>query len=329
MKIFITGATGYIGRQVALHLANKGHVLHAIVRSPKKAQLLQHPNIALFEGDLHQPEQLSAAATGCDVCLHAAAYAAIYTKQIELFEEININGTKNVFNAAKTAGIKRFILISSAGIYGPSEGDIPVTENSVRKTTFFNEYERTKAIADDWVLEQNSPEMTTLSLNLTRVYGPGQLTEANAGTRLIQQVIQGWRIIPGDGKNIGNYVFIDDVVQACENALTLGNGGNRYIIGGENLSFDEYFGAVKQATNARQKMIYTPVWLIMAVSYVMLLLAHFGRTPLITPQWAKRYMKNWILDSTKAQTELNHIPTAFKVGVKQTVAWLQNGSTLN
>lgn len=329
MKIFITGATGYIGRQVALHLANKGHVLHALVRSPQKAQLLQHPNIILFEGDLHQPERLQIAATGCDACLHAAAYAAIYTKHIELFEEININGTKNVFNAAKTAGIKRFILISSAGIYGPSEGDIPVTENSVRKITFFNEYERTKAIADDWVLEQNSAEMTTLSLNLTRVYGPGQLTEANAGTRLIQQVIQGWRIIPGDGKNIGNYVFIDDVVHACENALTLGNGGNRYIIGGENLSFDEYFGAVKRATNAQQKMIHTPVWLIMTVSYVMLLLAYFGRTPLITPQWAKRYMKNWILDSTKAQSELKHSPTTFEVGVKKTVVWLQNGSPLN
>lgn len=329
MKIFITGATGYIGRQVALHLANKGHVLHALVRSKQKTQLLQHPNIVLFEGDLHQPEQLQAAAANCDVCLHAAAYAAIYTKQKELFEEININGTKNVFAAAKANGITRFILISSAGIYGPSEGNTPVTEKSVRKVTFFNEYERTKAIADDWVLEQNSPEMQTLSLNLTRVYGPGQLTEANAGTRLIQQVMQGWRIIPGDGKNIGNYVFIDDILIACENALTMGKGGNRYIIGGENLSFDEYFGVVKQATNARQKMIHTPVWLIMAVSYIMLLLAHLGRTPLITPQWAKRYMKNWILDSTKAQTELNHSPTVFKDGVKKTVAWLQNGSTLN
>jgi NAD+-dependent farnesol dehydrogenase len=323
MKIFITGATGYIGQQVALFLANQGHTLHALVRSQQKTTLLQHPNINFFSGDVGQPQALSNAAQGCDVCIHAAAFSALYTRNKNLFEEINITGTKLVFEAARTNGIKKFILLSSAGIFGPSNGK-PINEDTQRTLPYFNEYERTKAVAEKWVLEQNSTNMPVVALNLTRVYGPGQLTEANAGTRLIEQVMnKGWRIIPGNGKSIGNYIYIDDIPVACQKAIEHGKGGNRYIIGGENLSFNQYFDYVKTATNAKQTMVHLPVSIIMAIAYVMQWLAFIGITPTITPPWARRYMYNWVLDTQKAANELGYTPTQFMVGVQKTVSWLK------
>jgi NAD+-dependent farnesol dehydrogenase len=326
MKIFITGATGYIGQQVALYLANQGHTLHALVRSPQKTTLLRHPNITFFTGDVGQPQALNNAAQGCDVCIHAAAYSALYTRNKQLFEEINITGTRLVFEAAQKNGIKKFIHLSSAGIFGPSNGT-PINENTQRTLPYFNEYERTKAVAEKWILEQNSTQMPVVSLNLTRVYGPGQLTEANAGTRLIEQVMnKGWRIIPGNGKSIGNYVYVDDIPVACQKAIEYGNGGHRYIIGGENLSFNAYFDYVKKATGAKQAMVHLPVAVIMATAYVMQWLAYIGITPTITPPWARRYMYNWVLDTQKAETELNYTPTSFKVGVEKTVSWLKQQS---
>lgn len=322
MKVFLTGGTGYIGNRIALHFANKGITVHALVRSKQKSTLLMHNNILLFTGDIHQADALETAMQGCDVVIHSAAFSALYTPKEELYAEINIKGSQNVFTAAQKVNVKKIIYISTAGILGPSD-DMPVHEETKRTTPYFNEYERTKAEAEKWLLAQSNDSLAISSLNLTRVFGPGQLTEANAGTRLIHQVANGWRIIPGDGKSIGNYVYIDDVLDACYQTIEKGKSGHRYIIGGDNIDFNTYFSVAKKTTGATQKMINLPVSIIMGLSRVMLWFAPLGIAPTITPPWVKRYMYNWVLDNTKAKTELGISFTPFEEGVEKTVEWLK------
>ena len=327
-KIFITGATGYVGQRVALHLAAKGYLVHALVRSPQKSGLLNHPGITLFNGDISNKESLKAASAGCDVCIHSAGFSALYAPNPKLYHDINVKGSQLVFEAARENNLRKFIYISTAGVLGPSLNG-PVNEYSPRKVPFFNEYETTKAKAEEWLLANTADTMPVASLNLTRVYGPGQLSEANAGTRLMLNVMKGWRIVPGNGESIGNYVYIDDVVTACESAITRAVGGHRYIIGGENLSFNRYFEVVKSVSGAQQKMISLPVSVILLMAYTMQALAVFGVKPYITPPWVRRYMYNWVLDVTKAREHLEYNPTSFEEGVKKTINWLKSLETQN
>lgn len=326
MKVFITGATGYIGHRLAHNFASRGHIVHALVRSPQKADTLQHKNIVLFSGDVNNNRALTEASRGCDVSIHTAAFAAIYAKDPSQFEKINIAGTREVLNASQENGVKKFIFISSAGVLGPSSLG-PVTELTERSIPYFNEYERTKGVAQSFVLQQNSENMPTVALNLTRVFGPGLLTEANATTRLVDKVAkQSWRIIPGNGKSVGNYVFIDDVIQACHRAIEKGRGGHNYIIGADNLSFNEFFETVKKLSGANHAMIKMPVGVIMTASRIMKLMARFGSNPAITPEWVKRYMYDWVLDNTKARTELEMEFTPFEEAIKKTLEWLKKTS---
>lgn len=322
MKVFLTGGTGYIGNRIARYFADRDIPVHALVRSKQKAGLLHHENIRLFSGDLHQPDALEEGMQGCDIVIHSAAYAALYTPKPELYGTININGSQQVLEAAKKTEVKKIIYISTAGILGPSS-QTAVHEDTQRTLPFFNEYERTKFEAERLMLENSSEQLPIVALNLTRVFGPGQLTEANAGTRLIHQVANGWRIIPGNGKSIGNYVYIDDVLNACYLAIEKGQGGHRYIIGGDNIDFNTYFDVAKKVTGATQKMIHLPVGVIMGMSRIMLMLAPLGITPTITPPWVRRYMYNWVLDNTKAQQHLGVSFTPFEEGVQKTVEWLK------
>ncbi len=322
MKIFLTGATGYIGNRIAHYLVDKGITVHALVRSKKKNNLLARKGIVLFYGDLTNTNTMLEAMLGCDTVIHSAAFAAIYTPTPQLFTDINVKGSQQVFYAAQKSSVKKIVFISSAGVLGPSNG-IPINEESKRVLPYFNEYEQTKAEAEQWLLNKSSTTLAVTALNLSRVFGAGQLTEANAGTRLLQQVAQGWRVIPSNGKSIGNYVYIDDVVEACYQAIAKGKEGERYIIGGENLDFNTYFEVAKKYTHAQQKMIHLPIWVIMTAARVMKFLAAFGVKPAITPSWVKRYTYNWVLDNSKAKKELGIQFTSFEEGVKKTVEWLK------
>src|SRR5690606_29121799 len=104
MRVFITGATGYIGANLALKLANAGHTVHALVRSPEKAFMLDHPNIKLFKGDLLDIARIHQAIQSCEAVFHLAAYARVWAEEPSTYFESNVDGTKNVMQAALDAG---------------------------------------------------------------------------------------------------------------------------------------------------------------------------------------------------------------------------------
>jgi farnesol dehydrogenase len=321
-KIFLTGATGYVGERLALRLAEEGWEVHALFRDKAKAAALSHPRIRLFPGDVTQPQSLEAACAGCDTVIHTAAFLAVWTRDRSLFDKVNVGGTQAVWHAAREAGTQTFIYTSTAGSLGPSAGEL-VQEDSPRRFPFFNDYERSKAEAEAWLLGQ-PPAMRTMVLHLTRVFGPGQLSEANATTRLMKQVAEGrWRIIPGGGEKQGNYVYIEDVIEGHLLALAAGKPGERYIIGGENLSFDAFFQRVRALAGSKQRFFHLPTPLILASAHLMELAARWGGIqPAITPAWARRYLFDWKLSSDKALRELGYRSRPFDEAAQSTLAWL-------
>ena len=322
MSVFITGSTGFIGVHLVNRLAESGQTIHALYRSEEKKKMLKHPNIKLFNGDIMDINSLEKAMEGCKYVYHVAAFTKIWSKNENTVYELNVNGTKNVLDAALKLGIKKVIFTSTAGIFGPSITE-KVDENSVRKIDYFLEYEKSKAKAEELIKSYSKNNMEITIVNPTRVYGPGLLSKSNSVTIMMQAYTDGkWRFIPGDGRSIGNYVFIDDVVNGHILAMEFGKNGEKYLLGGTDLNYIELFSILRKITGKKYFMLKIPFVLISLMAEIMLLFSKiFNIPPAMTPSLIKKFSYSWEVSSQKAINELGYSITPFETGAIQTLQW--------
>jgi nucleoside-diphosphate-sugar epimerase len=325
MKIFITGATGYIGQKLVARLLNQGHEVHALCRNKPESRLFENPRIKIFRGDLLDKEIIHQATTGCDQVYHIAAFARVWAKNPQTFFDINTQGTVNVLEAALDNGVKKVVFTSTGGTYGISNGK-PITEDMVRGIDFFNEYECSKFIAEEQVLRYVQKGLDAVIVHPTRVYGPGVWTESNAVSQLVRRYIMGdWHIIPGNGKAVGNFTYIDDVVDGHLLAMDKGVPGEKYILGGENLDFNSFFNLLKKLSEKSFLLFRVPMPLIMMYGRQEEILAKwFGKAPMVTSKWTIKYKLNAAFSSEKAIRQLGYRITPIETGLARTLRWLQD-----
>ena len=327
MKYLIAGATGYIGTQLAKKLAREGHTVHALYRSEAKTEGLKGEGIELFKGDISDRASLENAAHGCDGVFHVAAFAKAWAKDPQTFYRQNVQGSLNVFNAARYAGVSKVVFTSTAGVISPSNST-PSNEQTLRELAQFTHYESSKAQAEEAAAKLCREGMNIVTVNPTRVYGPGLLSDSNGVTRLIKMYLEGkFKLLPGNGSSIGNYAFIDDVVAGHMLAMQHGKSGERYILGGENVSFTEFFNLLSDVTGKDTHLYKIPIPLMKFAAKVMEIRANLtGTPPILTPPWVKKYLYNWELSTEKAERELGYQPTPIGEGLSRTVDWiLRNG----
>jgi farnesol dehydrogenase len=323
MKCFLTGITGFIGTNLARQLMVDGHQVHAIIRNPGRTDLPDIPGIKYYKGDLHDKHVLLEAMKGCEVAYHLAAFAKPWARDRSDYYRINVEGAINVFSAAQQAGVKKVVFTSSAATMSPSPGTDPVDESRARDIPYFNLYESTKAEAEEKAKEFSRNGLPVVTVNPSRVFGPGPINPSNSVTRMILSYQRGkWRIIPGDGKKVGNYVYIDDVVHGHILAAMYGKAGERYILGGDNLTFDEFFKNLEDVCHKHHRMFHLPLPVMTAAASLMEAQAAVtGIPPLITASFVKKYLNHWSLNSNKALQELGYKMTPFREGVLKTLEW--------
>lgn len=325
MKVLVTGATGYVGQRLAFRLAEDGITVHALCRSPDKAKALAHERIRIFYGDVGNSESLRRAAEGCRQAYHAAALVSVWAKDPDDYRRINVGGTLNVLAAAASEGVERVVITSTAGVFGPSHGGL-VDEATPRRVPFFNAYESSKAEMHAAILGKTDEGLQAVIVCPTRVFGPGPLVEGNAVTRMVQRYIEGrWRALPGDGRRSGNYVFVEDVVGGHLAAMAKGRPGESYILGGDNATYRDFFAELAAVSGRGQRLHPVPIGALMAYAWTEQKRADwFGRKPLITPSWVRRYNHDWANSSAKAAAELEYRPRPLKDGLALTVDWLRS-----
>lgn len=325
MKVFVSGATGFIGIQLVKRLVKQGDTVHALYRSETKADLIRLPGVKLFKGDILDPSSLAFAMKGCHAAYHTAAFAGVWSKDPEQVFRLNVDGAMNVIEAAGKSGTARVVLTSTAGILGPSQKE-PVHESTPPPSAFFTLYEESKFQLEQKLLghKEGSPEVVIV--NPTRVYGPGYLSESNGVTRMIKQYMEGsWRLIPGNGQRTGNYVYVEDVVSGHLLAMQKGLAGERYVLGGENISYMQLFQYTRNASRVSHRLFKVPLWLMLTVAGLMQgISAITGRPPLIVPNLVRKFSHDWIVSSQKAIRELGYEARKAEEGIKQTVKWIQN-----
>ncbi|GAB4489749.1 MAG: NAD-dependent epimerase/dehydratase family protein [Raineya sp.] len=326
-KVFITGATGYVGEQLARKLANQGYITHLLVRRKQKAQQIfkDDAHFKIFEGDILEKEKVRQAMKDCQEVYHLAAYAKVWDKDPNAFVKMNIEGTKNVLDNCLSQKIEKVVITSTAGVLGPSVDGKMVDENTQSAIPYSTEYERTKAIAEEEAKKYLEKGLAIVTLNPTRIYGAGQRSESNAVTMLLEKYWQGkWRIMPGDGKRVGNYAYINDVVEGHLAAMQKGRTGERYILGGENVSYQELFDLFGEVTQKKLTLFKMPIAFMMSFAHLQMLKTQLtGKPPLITPNFVRKYLYDWKVSTQKAENELGLKITPLKIGLEKTLEWLK------
>jgi farnesol dehydrogenase len=323
MNLFITGATGYVGQKLLKRLINQGHTVHILCRSIPTGPLYENSRVRIFRGDLMDRSIIETAMESCEQVYHLAAYARVWAKNPKTYFDTNVTGTVNILEAALHQGIQRMIFTSTGGIYCANKDEV-ITEETSRTQDFFNEYESSKFIAEEKVLEYSRKGLHTVIVQPTRIFGPGCLTESNATTALIKNYISGdWHLLPGSGKSIGNFTYIDDVVNGHLLAMKYGHSGERYILGGENVSLINLFEIIQNLTGKYYALIPLPYPFLAAYAWQEEKLAEwFGQHPRITTKWIKRLTLDLPYSSEKAIRDLGYSITPLQQGLQQTLDWL-------
>ncbi len=321
--VFVSGATGFIGSRLVERLADAGSTVHALYRSETKADLIRRKEIQLFKGDILDEASVISAMQGCNAAFHVAAFAGVWSKDPSLIYRLNVDGAMNIVRAAATCGTKRVVITSTAGILGPSDGKA-VNEETSEPASFFTTYEASKSIMERRLRELAGSAPEVVIVNPTRVYGPGVLSESNGVTRMIGQYLNGkWRIIPGDGKSSGNYVQVEDVVTGHLLAMEKGKPGERYVIGGENITYNQLFEMIREIGRVDFRLFHIPPGLMLSIARLMGLWTKLtGKAPLILPGLVKKFNHNWIVSSEKAIKELGYNPMSARDGIGKTIEWL-------
>ena len=324
MKVLLTGATGYIGHQLALKLAIQDYEVHALVRDLGSKKIPRHKNIIPVKGDICEYETVQSAIKNCDYVFHTAAFTDLRCNKIDNFYKINVVGTRNVLEASMEERVKKVVYTSTLSTFGPALYKVPITEIQPRIASYSNDYELTKSMSEDVVSEYVKKGLNCTILSLTRVYGPGLKTYSNGVNSLIFKMLNDKVLFVPSKLNIeANYVFIDDVINAELLALENGKSGEKYIIGGENSDYKTLFNHIKEISKSKIKTFQIDYNLVKnSIVFLNNLNSIFGRNFSLTPKVLDSLFTNRSASSQKAISTLNYKLTPFKIGLKQTINYL-------
>lgn len=326
MKILITGATGYVGHRLALTLAERNNEVNILVRNLDSRNIPQHKNIKVFTGDITEMQSIKPAINECKQVYHTAALVKAFDKDSSLFYKVNVDGTRNLLELALETEVEKFVFTSSCSVIGPTL-KAAMCENDKRISPLDNDYDATKYLAENLVKEYSKKGLHTIIVSPSKVFGPsGFEAKSISVNTVISKFINGEpTFIPMPSKLIANYCFIDDVVEGHILAMSKGNVGENYILGGENISFSEFFHTIGSLSENKSKLIEIPRSIMKTVALMQWIQFKItNKEPLITENGIRQIYCNKIFSSEKATQELGYVITPLREGLQQTIHFLKN-----
>lgn len=262
MKVFLTGATGFIGGGMARALRERGDEVVALVRTPAKAAALRELGCALVEGDLGDRDAITGAIAGCDAVIHGAAIyeVGIPRSKRPAMEAANVQGTENVLGAALQAEVPKVVYISTVAVFGDTKGKV-VDEGHRHSGEFCSYYEETKHRAHQVAKRLVDDGLPCVIVQPGGVYGPqdhsalGDLIKRFAAGRLPALVM------PDLGFTL---VHRDDVVRGTLLALDHGRIGESYVLGGDITTMGGMIGTLAEVLGRRPPRLTIPTLMLKA-----------------------------------------------------------------
>ncbi|MGH2627033.1 MAG: NAD-dependent epimerase/dehydratase family protein [Anaerolineales bacterium] len=315
--VLVTGATGLLGSALCRSLIALGHPVRALHRPTSSLILIEGLPVTRISGDVLQPETLPLAVEGAEWVFHAAAEAAHWRRPADLIRTA-VDGTRNVLEAARRAGVRRAVLTSSLAAMGvPGRGGLldETSEFNLPPDRFPYGYaKRQSEIEALWIGASGLP---VVIVNPGAILGPGDLHRI--GGSLVIEMARGWARVWTDGG--ANYVHIDDVVRGHMAAMQRGLPGERYILGGENLTHREAFAILSQITGRPPPRIRIPGALIEPAATAVDLLGPLFRLP-IDGNLLRLSRYFFFCDTTKSRRDLDlPPPRPFRQAAQEAYDW--------
>ena len=328
MKTLITGANGYIGNHLAELLLDRGYTVNALMLEGTEAHSLDFLPVRIYHGDVRRADTLEPALEGCDTVFHLASLVGFWARDPNEFHAVNVVGTDTFLKACLRKGVRRVVVVSSCGVFGLSHQNQTLDERTDNGANLTDAYEVSKFRQVQVSKKYLDFGMEVVFVYLSRVFGPGIKSDGNSITGIFEGMLRGaWRIIPGNGKTIANYVFVHDVINGMVLAMERGRSGEGYILGGENLSYLKLFNFVEELTGRNFNLMRVPFPFMWILGWVEELRSKItGKKPFITTFIARKFTTNAIFSCQKAKNELGYTVTPAKEAIRQTLEALQGNS---
>jgi len=318
----VTGGTGFVGRAVVTELLAAGREVRVLVRNP------EHPALAGLDvevavGDLGDPESLERALTGCTRLFHVAADYRLWVPDPEIMYAINVEGTRQLLDAALSQELARVVYTSTVGTLGnPGDGTPGTEDTPVSLGDMVGHYKRSKFMAEAVALDYARQGLPLVVVNPSTPVGPWDSRPTPTGQMIVDFLR---RRMPAYLETGLNLIHVRDVARGHLLAEERGLNGEKYILGHENLSLSQIFQILADLTGSPAPRMKLPYWPVLGMAYIDEFFATHvrgrpPRMPVAAIRMAKKYM---YFDNRKAIKYLGLTVTPVRQALAEAVEWFR------
>jgi dihydroflavonol-4-reductase len=323
LRAFVTGATGFVGSHVARVLAEQGADLRLLVRSTSDPRNIEGLQADRVTGDLRDPRWLGNALSGCDVIFHVAADYRLWIRDPDQMYGANVDGTRALLQAARGAGIRRMVHTSSVATMGfTSNGHIADENSPVSLGDMIGHYKRSKYMSEQVALEAGKSGMHVVVVNPTTPVGERDVKPTPTGRIVVDFLKRKFPAYVDTGLNL---VDVRECAVGHVKALEKGKSGERYILGGENLTLKQILDKLAAITGLPSPKVKVPYAVALAAGLVDEIVTGriMGREPRATIEAVRMSRKKMFASSSRAERELGWQQIPVDDALRRAVEWFR------
>jgi dihydroflavonol-4-reductase len=323
MKCFVTGATGFLGSHVAHQLHSRGAELRLLVRPGSRTENIADLPAELATGDLRDVGSLKRGMDGCEFVFHVAADYRLWAADVLELYQSNVEGTRNILQAARDSGIRRVVYTSSVATMGFGNNGRMTDESSpVVLSNMIGDYKRSKFMAEQSVIEAARGGQNVVMVNPTTPIGERDIKPTPTGRIVVDFLKRKFPAYVDTGLNL---VDVKDCAQGHLLAMEKAKPGDRYILGGENLTLKQILDKLAAITALPSPGIRLPYAVAYATGVVDTLVTGKmrKREPRVTLDSVRMGRKKMFVTSLKAERELGWNPSPVDGALQRAVEWFR------
>jgi dihydroflavonol-4-reductase len=304
MKVFLTGSTGFVGSHVARAYAAQNADLRLLTRSTSNLSAIEGLAAEIVVGDLRQPESLRSAIRGCDALVHVAADYRLWVRDPKQMYAANVDGTRELLRIAREENVAKAVYTSSVATMGfQADGTIVNEDTPVALADMIGHYKRSKFLAEQEAVEAARAGQHVMILNPTTPIGPGDAKPTPTGRIIVDFLNKRFPAYVDTGLNL---VDVDEVARMHVVALERGTPGERYILGGENLTLKQILDRMSAITGLPSPTMKVPHTVAMVFAFFDETITGKlrGKEPRATVEAVRMGKKMMFASSAKAEREL-------------------------
>ncbi len=324
MTALVTGATGFVGSAVVRRLLKRGEPVRVLVRPESDRANISNLPLEIAIGDLREPTTLAAAVEGCEAVYHVAADYRLWAPNPDDLYDSNVTGTQNLVGAAVAADVKRIVYTSSVAVLGRTTDGSPADEETpVTLDDMIGHYKRSKFLAEkavhDLIANVDAP---IVIVNPSTPIGPRDVKPTPTGRMIVEAATGRMPAYVDTGLNL---VHVDDVAEGHLLAHDKGEVGERYVLGGEDMTLEEILKAIAEIVGRPPPRVQLPHNLILPIAVIAEAWAKLFKTgePFVTVDGIRMAKKKMFFNSAKASARIGYTARPAREALADAISWFE------